>query len=231
MQFRQVDRERLENIWQIFVECTKMMGERHFWQKFFFTTNCCNGQTQSNFGDIAQNFLSECQKKIAQVSMKSKKEPIRRKVSSTDLLDNWYAVLTKLLFMVRQKKPLIVRSKSEKDEKTYKKVSKQMFVFKLILRACRKQFRQLGWKNFEQRPIILRSMSKNDGKKIFWRKEFHHKLVQLTNRKQYWQRDRQTSVEMTKNCRSMPNDEKEEKLCQKKFSAKHPLGYVVSRID
>ena len=42
-----------------------------------------------------------------------------------------------------------------------------MFVFKLILRACRKQFRQLGWKNFEQRPIILRSMSKNDGEKTF----------------------------------------------------------------
>ena len=65
MQFRQVDQERFEHIWQIFVECPKLMGERHFWQNFFFTTNCCNGQTQSSFGDNAQNFLSECQKKNA----------------------------------------------------------------------------------------------------------------------------------------------------------------------
>ena len=66
--------------------------------------------------------------------------------------------------------------------------------------------------------------------KNFWQKIFQHKLVYLTNRKQYWQRDRQTSVEMTGKCCSMTDDEKEEKLCQKN-SAKHPPGHVVSSCD
>ena len=92
------------------------------------------------------------------------------------------------------------------------------------------QCRQLGRKKFEQRLIILRSMSKNDGKKIFGQKSFHHKLVHLTSRKQYWQLDRQISVEMAGKSRWMPNDEKKE-LFRKKFSAKYPLGNVVSRID
>ena len=36
----------------------------------------------------------------------------------------------------------------------------------MILWSGRLQFRQLGWKNIEQRPIFLRSMFKNDGKKL-----------------------------------------------------------------
>ena len=57
--------------------------------------------------------------------------------------------------------------------------------------------------------------------KNFWQKIFQHKLVYSTNRKQYWQRDRQTSVEMTEKCCSMPDDEKEEKL-SKKFCKTSP---------
>ena len=46
-----------------------------------------------------------------------------------------------------------------------------MFVLKLILRTRGKQFRQLCQKNFEQRPINLRSMSKNDARKKFLTKK------------------------------------------------------------
>ena len=35
MQFCQVDRKSFENIWQIFVECPKIMGEKCFWEVFF----------------------------------------------------------------------------------------------------------------------------------------------------------------------------------------------------
>ena len=55
--------------------------------------------------------------------------------------------------------------------------------------------------------------------KIFGQKFFLHKLVHLTSRKQYWQADRQISVEMTRKSRSMPNDEKKE-LFRKKILGK-----------
>ena len=110
-------------------------------------------------------------------------------------------------------------------------MSKQLFVFKLIFRTRRKQCRQLGWKKIEQRPIKLRSITENDGRKTFWRKEFHHKLVQLTIRKQYWRPDRQKLVERTKKARSKPNDEIKKRTFSKKTSSKNHLGHVVSSLD
>ena len=83
-------------------------------------------------------------------------------------------------------------------------------------------------KKFEQRLINLRSMSVIDGEKIIRQKFFHHKLIELTNRKQYWHLDGQNFVEMTYKSCSMPNDEKKE-LFQKKTSSKNVLGYVVSK--
>ena len=56
--------------------------------------------------------------------------------------------------------------------------------------------------------------------KKFLTKFFHNNLVWLTNRKQYWQRDRQISVEMTENVRSMPNAEIEKELFPKKILCK-----------
>ena len=90
------------------------------------------------------------------------KEQSLQQISLTKVEQFWQ---NWLLFSDR--KPLFFRSLFEKDEKTYKFFSKQMFVFKLILRTRRKQCRQLSHKKLEETPINLRSMSENDGRKNF----------------------------------------------------------------
>ena len=66
---------------------SKNDGRKTFLTEIFLTTNCSNGQRQSSFDDTAQKFLSKCQKTDrSSVNEEQKKEPIRRKSSSTDLL-------------------------------------------------------------------------------------------------------------------------------------------------
>ena len=87
----------------------------------------------------------------------------------------------------------------------------------------------LAEKKIEKGPINLRSICKNDRRKNFWHKELHHKLVQLTNGKQYWRPDRQKLVQMTKKIAQSPIMKK--KLFRKKTSSKNHLGHVVSSFD
>ena len=165
MQFCQLDRKSFEKRTS-FCWMSENDERKTFLTEKSFTTNCCNAQTDSSFDDTAEKFLSESQEEIrSSFNDEQKKNLFEKKISSTDLLDKWLSVLTKLLFVFRQKKPFIFRSMFQKDEKTYKKFSKQMLVFKVILRTLRKQCRHLAEKKIDQRLINLRSMSKNNGEK------------------------------------------------------------------
>ena len=128
----------------------------------------------------------------------------------------WQVVISfdKTAICFPTEKPFIFRSMFEKDEKTYRKISKQMFVFKVILRTLRKQCRHLAEKKIDQRLINLRSMSKNNGEK-YLRKIFSLQTGQIDKQKAALTTDRQVFVEMTYRSRSMPNDEK------KNFSKKN----------
>ena len=119
----------------------------------------------------------------------------------------------------RKKKPLFLRSLSKNHWKNKQKLCQnKVMTSKWSLGLVESSVVNLAEKKFERRLIIFGWMSKNDVKKIFDKNFVHHKLVLLTNRKQYWQRDRQTSVEMTENVRSMPNAEIEKELFWKKNS-------------
>ena len=173
-----------------------------------FTTKCCNGQTDSSFDDTAEKFLSESQEE----NRSSFNDEQKKRIFSKKNLFNrspWQVVISfdKTAICFPTEKPFIFRSMFEKDEKTYRKISKQMFVFKVILRTLRKQCRHLAEKKIDQRLINLRSMSKNNGEK-YLRKIFSLQTGQIDKQKAALTTDRQVFVEMTYRSRSMPNDEK-----------------------
>ena len=141
--------------------------------------------------------------------------------------------MTNLPIVFWEKKPLFLRSFSKNPWKNKQKLCQnKVMSSKWSFRLVESSVVNLAERKFERRLVIFGWLSKNDVKKNFWQKFFHHKLVILTNRKQYWQRDRQISVEMTEKIRSMPNAEIEKELFRKKkFSAKNLLGPVVSHFD
>ena len=110
-------------------------------------------------------------------------------------------------------------------------MSEQLFVFKLIFRTRRKLSRQLGWKNFEQRPINLRSISKYDWRKKVWTKVFSQQTDLI---------DIQKAVRTTGPTNFRRNDRKnslnaqwwiKQRTFSKKTSSKNHLGHVVSSFD
>ena len=68
-------------------------------------------------------------------------------------------------------------------------------------------------------------------KKVFDKKNFHHKLVQLRNRKQYWQSDQQEFVELTKKLAQCPMMKWKKDFFSKKNSSTDLLGHNVSSFD
>ena len=136
----------------------------------------------------------------------NEKKTFPKKLLQKIILDTWLAVLTKLL-TVFWKKPWFSRSRYANDKRNKQSFDRTVLCPQIDPWTRRMQCRQLGWKYFEQRPINLRSISEKDERKKFLHKEFHHNLVQLTNRMQYWQPNRQKLVQMTKKTRSKPNDE------------------------
>ena len=112
-----------------------------------FTTNCCNGQTDSSFDDTAEKFLSESQEEFrSSFNDEQKKESFRKKSLHQISLTSGNPFWQNCYLFSDRKNRLIFRSMFEKDEKTYRKISKQMFVFKVILRTLRKQCRPFGRK-------------------------------------------------------------------------------------
>ena len=105
-------------------------------------------------------------------------------------------------------------------KKQTKTLSKRSYVLKMILRTRRKQCRQFSRKKIWTKTNNFWMNVQKWCEKNFLTKFFHNNLVWLTNRKQYWQRDRQISVEMTENVRSMPNAEIEKELSPKKILCK-----------
>ena len=93
--------------------------------------------------------------------------------------------------------PLSFRSIFQNHEKNIQKNSKQMCVFKMILRTLRKQCRQLGWKKLEQRLICdscPAMMEKN-----VWRTFFSPQTGQI---------DKQKAVLTTRPTKVCRNDKK-----------------------
>ena len=127
--------------------------------------------------------------------------------------------MTNLPIVFWEKKPLFLRSLSKNHWKNKQKLCQnEVMSSNWSFGLVESSVVNLAAKKFGRRLIISGWMSKNDVKKNFWQNFFHNNLVWLTNRKQYWQLDRQISVEMTEKVRSMPNAEIEKELFPKKNS-------------
>ena len=90
----------------------------------------------------------------------AKKESFRKKSLQQISLTSGNQFWQNCYLFSDRKKPFNFRSMFEKDEKTYRKFSKQMFVLKVILQTLRKQCRPLGRKKSrtktDQFAIVVR---------------------------------------------------------------------------
>ena len=164
-------------------------GRKTFLTEKIFTTNCCNGQTDSGFDDTTEKFSSESQEK----TRSSFNDEQKKRIFSKKNLFNrspWQVVisfLSKLLFVFRHKKPFFFVQCSRRMKKQTETFQSRCLSSKWSFGLLESSVVHLAEKNSNKDWSICDRCPKYWGKNI-WRNFFYHNPAKLTNRKQHWKR-------------------------------------------
>ena len=151
-------------------------GRKTFLTEKIFTTNCCNGQTDSSFDDTAEKFLSESQEEIRSSLNDEQKKSFWKKslqqislTSGNQFGQNCYLFSDRknLLFFVQCSRRMKKHAEIFQSRCLSSKWSFGLFESSVVHLAEKNSNKD--WSICDRCPKIM-------GKK-FWRNFFHHKLA------------------------------------------------------